>query len=56
MTTKTAEAAGPLLKSPRRRRVPPELSIFLVLIGIALVYEILGWIFVGRVSCSIRSA
>ncbi len=48
MTTKTAEAASPLLKSPRRRRVPPELSIFLVLIGIALVYEILGWIFVGQ--------
>ncbi len=48
MTTKTAEAAGPLLKSTRRRRVPPELSIFLVLIGIALVYEILGWIFVGQ--------
>jgi inositol transport system permease protein len=48
MTTKTAEAADPLLKSPRRRRVPPELSIFLVLIGIALVYEILGWIFVGQ--------
>jgi inositol transport system permease protein len=28
--------------------MPPELSIFLVLIGIALVYEILGWIFVGQ--------
>ncbi|MBO9198573.1 MULTISPECIES: ABC transporter permease [unclassified Rhizobium] len=48
MTNNTAEAAGPLLKSPRRRRVPPELSIFLVLIGIALVYEVLGWIFVGQ--------
>lgn len=32
----------------RRRRMPPEASIFLVLIGIALVYELLGWIFVGQ--------
>ena len=31
-----------------RRRVPPELNIFLVLIGIALVYEVLGWLFVGQ--------
>jgi inositol transport system permease protein len=31
-----------------RRRLPPELNIFLVLIGIALVYEILGWLFVGQ--------
>lgn len=35
--------------SPRRkRRLPTELSIFLVLVGIALVYEILGWIFVHQ--------
>ncbi|MBP1843323.1 inositol transport system permease protein [Rhizobium petrolearium] len=32
----------------RRRRMPPEVNIFLVLIGIALVYELLGWIFVGQ--------
>lgn len=31
-----------------RRRMPPEFNIFLVLLGIALVYEILGWIFVGQ--------
>jgi inositol transport system permease protein len=36
----------PLAKS--RRRLPPEFNIFLVLIGIALVYEVLGWIFVGQ--------
>ena len=48
MVSKVAEAAAPALTRPRRRRVPPELGIFLVLIGIALVCEILGWIFVGQ--------
>jgi len=48
MNTNAAEAAAPLATRPRRRRVPPELSIFLVLIGIALIYEILGWIFIGQ--------
>ena len=48
MTIKAAEAAAPLVKDTRRRRIPPELSILLVLIGIALVYEVLGWIFVGQ--------
>jgi inositol transport system permease protein len=32
----------------RRRKLPTELSIFLVLVGIALVYEVLGWIFVHQ--------
>ena len=27
-----------------RRRLPTELSIFLVLIGIGLVFEVFGWI------------
>ncbi|MFK3780560.1 ABC transporter permease [Agrobacterium sp. NPDC089420] len=37
-------------KSGRRphRRIPPEANIFFVLIGIALVYELLGWIFIGQ--------
>jgi len=48
MNTNAAEAAAPLATRVRRRRVPPELSIFLVLIGIALIYEILGWIFIGQ--------
>jgi inositol transport system permease protein len=30
------------------RRLPPEVSILAVLIGIALVFEVLGWIFVGE--------
>lgn len=33
---------------PRTRRMPPEANIFLVLIGIALVFELLGWLFVGQ--------
>lgn len=32
----------------RRRKLPTEISIFLVLFGIALVYEVLGWIFVHQ--------
>ena len=30
------------------RKLPPEFSIFLVLLGIALLFEILGWIFIGQ--------
>ena len=48
MNTEAAEGQAPLVTRARRRRIPPELSIFLVLIGIALVYEILGWIFIGQ--------
>ncbi|WP_455874141.1 ABC transporter permease [Rhizobium yanglingense] len=48
MNTEAAESQAPLATRTRRHRVPPELTIFLVLIGIALVYEILGWIFVGQ--------
>jgi len=48
MNTEAAEGQTPLVTRTRRHRVPPELSIFVVLIGIALVYEILGWIFIGQ--------
>ncbi|MGP8033678.1 MAG: ABC transporter permease [Steroidobacteraceae bacterium] len=34
--------------SPRPRRVPPELGILLVLVGLALTFELLGWVFVGQ--------
>ncbi|KAA0698849.1 ABC transporter permease [Neorhizobium sp. P12A] len=50
MATKIAEAAAPVA-SPmqrRRRRIPPEISILMVLVGIALIFEILGWIFIGQ--------
>ena len=43
----TAKAAAPAV-SKQGRRLPPEVSILLVLIGIALIYEVLGWIFVGQ--------
>ena len=31
-----------------RRRLPPELSILGVMIGMMLLFEVLGWIFVGQ--------
>jgi inositol transport system permease protein len=48
MTTSTAPNA--LAATPRRRgrRLPTEISILLVLAGIALTFEILGWIFIGQ--------
>ncbi len=30
------------------KKLPPEFSIFLVLLGMALLFEILGWIFIGQ--------
>jgi len=38
------EASGPI----KKRRFPQEFNIFLVLIGIAALFEILGWIFQGQ--------
>ena len=32
----------------RNRRWPPEVGILLVLVGIALTFELLGWIIVGQ--------
>ena len=50
MNTNAAANAELDAKSGRKphRRIPPEANIFFVLIGIALVYEILGWIFIGQ--------
>ena len=41
-------AARPGGEMQRKRKLPPEANIFLVLIGIALFFELLGWIFVGQ--------
>lgn len=41
------EGAGGTSKK-RGRRLPTEANIFFVLIGIALVYEILGWLIIGQ--------
>jgi inositol transport system permease protein len=35
-------------KTARSRQLPPESGILLVLLGIALTFELLGWIFVGQ--------
>jgi inositol transport system permease protein len=46
-TNAAAHGASP--NQPKsRRKMPSEFNIFLVLIAIALVYEILGWIFIGQ--------
>jgi inositol transport system permease protein len=34
--------------APRARRRPPELSILMVLVGLALGFELLGWVFVRQ--------
>ncbi len=48
MATEQATKAMPRAEEARRRKMPPEANIFLVLIGIALFFELLGWIFVGQ--------
>jgi inositol transport system permease protein len=48
MSTKIEASAAAASPSASKRRIPPEFNIFLVLIGIALVYEVLGWIFIGQ--------
>ncbi|MDO9414943.1 ABC transporter permease [Pararhizobium sp.] len=47
MNTNSAAKSADTL-APQKRRLPPEVNIFAVLIGIALVYELLGWIFIGQ--------
>ena len=49
MATDISTAAAPSeTRSPTRRRLPPELSILGVMIGMMLLFEALGWIFVGQ--------
>lgn len=43
-----ANAIAPAASARPARRLPPELNIFLVLIGICVVFEVLGWIFQGQ--------
>jgi len=47
-TNVTANEAAGHGTTPGRRKLPPELNIFLVLIGIALIFEVLGWLFAGQ--------
>ncbi|WP_341487579.1 ABC transporter permease [Pararhizobium sp. A13] len=46
-TNLAAETAG-TAASGSGRRLPQELNIFFILIAIALIFEILGWIFAGQ--------
>ena len=41
-----ANSSPPVM--PRARRLPPELGILLVLVGIALAFELLGWVLFGQ--------
>jgi inositol transport system permease protein len=43
MNTKLVAEDGIALAPKRRRRLPQDLSIFCVLVGIALIFEVLGW-------------
>ncbi len=49
MSSETVAKTKVDMRAPQpHRRLPPEANIFFVLIGIALIYEILGWIFIGQ--------
>jgi inositol transport system permease protein len=48
MSTKIEASTATAAPAAAKRRIPQEFNIFLVLIGIALVYEVLGWIFIGQ--------
>ena len=44
-TMKTAKESQGAKKT---KRIPPEVSILLVLVGISIMFEILGWMFIGQ--------
>ena len=48
MATDISTAAPTSETSKAGRRLPPELSILGVMIGMMLLFEVLGWIFVGQ--------
>jgi inositol transport system permease protein len=50
VTTEPAPTLARPIEAPAaaRRRLPPELSILGVMIGMMLLFEVLGWIFVGQ--------
>ncbi|QUX97060.1 ABC transporter [Marinomonas sp. CT5] len=50
MTTldNTVKEANDGQEAHKKKRIPAEVSILLVLIGISIMFEILGWIFVGQ--------
>jgi inositol transport system permease protein len=46
--TMAKNEVDPRTGKTQHRSIPPEANIFLVLIGIALIFELLGWLFVGQ--------
>jgi inositol transport system permease protein len=40
--------ARPMTFTPARRKWPPELSIFMVLVGVSLFFEAIGWYLIGQ--------
>jgi inositol transport system permease protein len=46
--TSTTSAAGTAPEKAHKRSWPPEVSIFLVLIGISLFFEVIGWMVNGQ--------
>lgn len=48
MATAQASPDTPIETPRAKRRLPPELSILGVMIGMMLLFEVLGWLFVGQ--------
>jgi inositol transport system permease protein len=48
MSTQNSETASFAPPERKTRRVPPEVSILTILVAVAAVFEILGWIFQGQ--------
>src|ERR1700691_153542 len=48
VSTEPAPALVRPAETSARRRLPPELSILGVMIGMMLLFEALGWVFVGQ--------
>ena len=46
--TMAKNEVDPRTGKTQHRSIPPEANIFLVLVGIALIFELLGWLFVGQ--------
>ncbi len=46
--TNPSVGVTPITSRPARRKWPPELSIFLVLVGISLFFEAIGWVLNGQ--------
>ena len=48
MTVQINPSRAPTPMLSRRRKLPPEASILMVMVGIALIFEVLGWIIIGQ--------